>query len=1647
MSVTYLDEPAVGKGVTYLDEEVATPDIGIDESPFQVPEMKLGVIPEAPPEHPTITSRDPMQRTSQNYYNNQRDTYNKKMAANKAEIEHMIAAGYPVSPEAAAFYGVELPEAPKPKKEKVPKGIYAGEQTAQMEQVATLEQPRTYTTDTRTPVSLDELPGAQDYTLNPVRPIPSTETDMMVETLRNVPEAASRTAGSAISGLALSALNAAKGITELNEKVTPKFIKNIKDNIGYTALEDRVKEKVDNLVTDLSVYRQQMQNEIRKDGGVAAEVAQGIGDSALNTAVMLASLGVTGFTGTGATVRAAVAEAGKFGALMAATTPGTAADRIQAGAHAAVMMLMPIPLAKLPKTWMSVTANIVGLNLLSKLAGDFSVERAKEKAIANGNPEGWVGELLAEGIPSFVINGVFGSLVKSAKQGNAKAQAQLDAVPPEVTDVIQPWTPEKWGKITKALDIPLLKTVEQTPRQLDIAASKGEIPLEAPQKPLIVPETPSKVAIPAEPDIIAPPAEIGAKVPLEGAKQAEQPISQPEVKQPVAEQATQISELKPLLEHPMPFYVIADKAKKFNTAQEFEDFVKFARAKSTRKEDEWTSYDFEKQFGNIKDYFEWTKGDRENIGNVVKQYENIIDKLNVDDKTKALWKKDIENFELNYETSKSRQPPQGVPIAIQKPSPETLDVLPETRNGETVAKGNAEVQGVAGETITTGTGAEKEVASELSKIDALTRGMQLVNQHTQERIKTSGIDLESSPLNKSDVKEGETVFDQKGRGWTVGKGKKMIPSFSQSGIQGVQGEIVKGKEYPFENATKTDWGWSAGVATWRRGKSSGSEQVKENITKAQGKGAEIKTPLEAAIGEAEQAVATKEEWGIGGTDKMNKAIKGIAKKHGVDETELRKNVLWQAKVPPSDTELSTIEQGRKKVGLDVKTGLPITEPAKPTAEPPREVTEIKGKSLGAAAVDKLGVVTTTFAEPGKIRLKGFLETISKSNKVSKETKKELSKLEPEYEQQRTTEMKNRVVEAFAKDESLVTEAETMVRNPAEDLDTKGAVGIALLEHYNKTGNDKASVALVEHLDPLMRGAGRLNQAASLMNKLTGKGWIDKVNAYLEKNKVKLPDDVQKQIELEFKLSSKIKDENARAEALHKTIAKITSYVPFKAGEWLDAFRYTNMLSNPQSHERNIWGNTVQSLITRPLSLMANKDFSGTKTYIANAWGSALSGEAFRVAGKSWNKDFSKFAESLDTPNASVFDTIRMEEGPQGKGKQVAWEALTFIPKFLNAQDKFFGSMIEAGEITRLGKQGKPPEVAQEIAKKLSNKYLYRDKLGKERDKSLPVVSQTLDGLANFLEKGRTTENPYIRWPMKFVVPFLRTPMRIAQFGAEASPLAWIGPRINVENIAKAKYGKSFEKLNESEQTIVKEDMNNRRGLASIGTMVTLLGVGAAMQGNTTWGAPQDPEAKKMFYASGRRPYSFRVGDKWIPMVYLGPFFLAFALPAAARDAFADNPNSVNESTITKLGLAAAGIPKLILTQTPMASVNGFLEALQGKVDTTVSAAVGFQAGQFIPTSGTIRWVNKIVDPTYRKPVSIQETIASGIPGLSKDVKAYQDEVGGDAKRAWTDIYLPYTIGTVKKDFESDYQNKMEILKAKMKYKKEKQDALKEMKRQ
>jgi hypothetical protein len=609
-------------------------------------------------------------------------------------------------------------------------------------------------------------------------------------------------------------------------------------------------------------------------------------------------------------------------------------------------------------------------------------------------------------------------------------------------------------------------------------------------------------------------------------------------------------------------------------------------------------------------------------------------------------------------------------------------------------------------------------------------------------------------------------------------------------------------------------------------------------------------------------------------------------------------------------------------------------------------------------------------------------------------------------------------------------AEKHLLDATVSLDKKASIQSALIEYYRKNNKDDEMLAVIEYLDPLLRGAGRLVQSASNFDKLTGNGWVKAMNKYLTERGVELPKEVKKNLSEAFQKAAKIGDEKQRAQELHKVAEELVSHVPLKLGSWLDAYRYTNMLSNPQAHERNVVGNLINQLVTRPLALASQGEIKGATKYLQKSLGAVFSGKAFVDAYRNFKGgDFGKLAETMDDPNISIFDMIKREAGPQNKAGRMAWKTVTAIPRFLGAQDAFFGSMIEAGETARLIQKGELPEVAAKQANDLANKLLYRNKLGIEKsDKSLDILTRGLDSLGNFIEKGRKSE--LIGTPIKWVIPFLKTPVNIAKLGIQSSPLAFFTKGMNRNSISKSMFQKDFADLTPEQQTTVKAELTNRRGLASVGTMVTVLGAVSALKGMTTWNAPKDEEAKKLFYKSGRRPYSFMVNGKWYPLAYLGPFMFAFGIPAAARDAFADNPEAVSDDTMDKVLKVATSIPKMILSQTPVSGLSTVLDALQGRIDKKGQSALGFGTTQFIPASGLVRWINKIVDPTYRKAVTAGETIKAGIPFLSKDIEARIDPEGEESKRDWTDIYMPYAIGKTDKEWEEMFQFKQEELRGK-----------------
>ena len=254
----------------------------------------------------------------------------------------------------------------------------------------------------------------------------------------------------------------------------------------------------------------------------------------------------------------------------------------------------------------------------------------------------------------------------------------------------------------------------------------------------------------------------------------------------------------------------------------------------------------------------------------------------------------------------------------------------------------------------------------------------------------------------------------------------------------------------------------------------------------------------------------------------------------------------------------------------------------------------------------------------------------------------------------------------------------------------------------------------------------------------------------------------------------------------------------------------------------------------------------------------------------------------------------------------------------------------------------------------------------------------------------------------WAIPFIRTPTNVGKFLVESTPLG----------ITKGKKG-----VSEKEQYLHEDQI----GRAMFGSIVTALGGLAAWQGNTTWSPPKDPALKELWYATGRKPYSVKIGNRWVPMWYFGPYAAALAIPAAVADVARDKPDALSEEYIRKLVNISEGMVGYIGSQTSVSGAANFIEAMQGKESASLEKAAAFTAGQAIPASGLVRWTNTIIDPYYRKARTFEETFKRDIPYYSQQLEAYLDPYKRPVKRNISDWLLPYTIGKVDPEFERRYQ--------------------------
>ena len=231
-------------------------------------------------------------------------------------------------------------------------------------------------------------------------------------------------------------------------------------------------------------------------------------------------------------------------------------------------------------------------------------------------------------------------------------------------------------------------------------------------------------------------------------------------------------------------------------------------------------------------------------------------------------------------------------------------------------------------------------------------------------------------------------------------------------------------------------------------------------------------------------------------------------------------------------------------------------------------------------------------------------------------------------------------------------------------------------------------------------------------------------------------------------------------------------------------------------------------------------------------------------------------------------------------------------------------------------------------------------------------------------------------PLRFVIPFVQTPLNLTKYGLERSPLGFLNPQL---------WGNLARKDPQAADQIAR---------AGLGSLVAAGVASYAADGKITGAAPSSSAERDRFYREGKLPYAIKIGDTWYSYQRIEPLNQALSQVATAVDAL----KMGDKDALSLAGLAAAGIGKNLFSQTFARGINDVMQAITEPERYGSQWIERFASSVAVPFSSATRTVAQTLDPVQRRPEGVAETIAAGVPGLSQTVPPRLNAFGETIQR-------------------------------------------------
>lgn len=245
--------------------------------------------------------------------------------------------------------------------------------------------------------------------------------------------------------------------------------------------------------------------------------------------------------------------------------------------------------------------------------------------------------------------------------------------------------------------------------------------------------------------------------------------------------------------------------------------------------------------------------------------------------------------------------------------------------------------------------------------------------------------------------------------------------------------------------------------------------------------------------------------------------------------------------------------------------------------------------------------------------------------------------------------------------------------------------------------------------------------------------------------------------------------------------------------------------------------------------------------------------------------------------------------------------------------------------------------------------------------------------------------------IRFVIPFIRTPVNIVKYAGERSLLGVVSREVR-SNL----FGVNGEAARDTQIARM-----------TLGTSLSVAAGYLAAQGLMTGGGPTDPAERAVMYLTGWQPYSIKIGGGYYSIARMEPLG---TLLGVAADMYEVGHAMTEKESHNVAAMALASISKNLTNKTWLSGPSSLIQAvtdpdrygekyIQGLVGSVVPAFVA-QAAQ-------------VEDPYLREARTVLDGVKARIPGVSESLLPKRDIWGNAIPRVG--VYGPIASSAMNDD--------------------------------